>query len=349
MPATAERSARRSQARDFVRGIVVQSPWLPGAEFFGAHVNVREGLSGLRSIPPGSAVTIGNFDGVHIGHRHIVATCDALRARSRSGKVAVVTFEPHPLTVLKPDLAPPRLTLPDTKRALIEALGVDEYVVLAPTPDVLGLHAEAFWALLKDEARVAHLVEGESFTFGKARGGTVQKLREWSRGTDVSLHVVDPVETVMLDQQVVPVSSSVVRFLVDAGRMRDVARCLGRPYVLEGPVVKGHQRGRTIGIPTANLDCADLMVPADGVYAARCMLAGKSHAVALSIGTMPTFGPNQRQIEAHILDFDGDHYGQHLSVEVIDWVREQWKLPGIEALKAQIAKDIDAIRRIVRP
>ncbi|QOV90855.1 riboflavin biosynthesis protein RibF [Humisphaera borealis] len=312
-------------------------------------MNVREGLDGLRSLPPGSAVTIGNFDGVHLGHQHIIATCNALRPRSPSGKVAIVTFEPHPLTVLRPELAPPRLTMPATKQRLIADLGVDDYVVLAPTPDVLGLSAEAFWAILKDESRVAHLVEGESFTFGKARGGTVPKLREWSQGTSVTLHVVEPIETAMVDKQIAPLSSSLVRFLVDAGRMRDATTCLGRPYVLEGPVVKGHQRGRTIGIPTANLDCADLMVPTDGVYAASCTIGGQSHPVALSIGTMPTFGENKRQVEAHILDFDGDIYGQHLSVEVIDWVREQWKLPGIDALKAQIAKDIGVIRRIAGP
>ena len=236
-------------------------------------MNVREGLDGLRSLPPGSAVTIGNFDGVHLGHQHIIATCNALRGRSPSGKIAVVTFEPHPLTVLKPELAPPRLTMPPTKQR---------------TPDVLGLHAEAFWSILKDESRVAHLVEGESFTFGKARGGTVQKLREWSQGTGVSLHIVEPVETSMLDLQIAPLSSSLVRFLVDAGRMRDAANCLGRPYFLEGQVVKGHQRGRTIGIPTANLDCADLMIPTDGVYAARCQINGRAQPVALSIGTMPS-------------------------------------------------------------
>lgn len=305
----------------------------------------REGLQGLRSIPPGSAVTIGNFDGVHLGHQHIIETCDALRDQSPSGRIAVVTFEPHPLTVLKPELAPPRLTLPETKRRLLEALGVDEYITLAPSPDVLGVAAEQFWALLRDEAKVAHLVEGDTFTFGKGRGGTVQKLLEWSRGTSVQVHVAEPVARPMLDQQIAPVSSSLVRFLVDAGRVRDAAICLGRPYLLEGPVIKGHQRGRTIGIPTANLDCTELMIPADGVYAARCTLNGRDHAVALSIGTMPTFGENDRQVEAHILDFDGDLYGHHLSVEVIDWVREQWKLPGVDALKAQIARDVEVIRR----
>jgi len=311
-------------------------------------VNVREGLEGLRSLPSGSVVTIGNFDGIHLGHRQIIERCRALRDQSPGSRVTVVTFEPHPLTVLKPELAPPRLTLPATKRLMLEALGVDECVVLSPTPDVLGLTAEAFWMLLKHDARIAHLVEGETFTFGKGRGGTIRKLQEWARGTPVTIHVVSPVSRPMADQQIAPISSSLVRFLVDAGRMRDATVCLGRRYRLEGPVVKGHQRGRTIGIPTANLDCGELMIPADGVYAARCTIAGRDHAVALSIGTMPTFGENNRQVEAHILDFDGDLYGQHLSVEVLDWIREQWKLPGLEALKAQIARDVDLIRSVVR-
>jgi riboflavin kinase/FMN adenylyltransferase len=323
-------------------------------------VNVREGLDGLRSLPAGAVVTIGNFDGVHLGHRQILNTCDALRGRTLiggraaqgtaaagTGQVAVVTFEPHPLTVLRPELAPPRLTSPEVKRRLLADLGVDCCVVLPPTPDVLGLSAEAFWALLRDDARIGHLVEGEAFTFGKGRGGTMARLREWSIGTGVGVHVVPPVTRPLLDLKVVPVSSSLVRFLVAAGRVREAAICLGRPYALEGPVVQGYQRGRTIGVPTANLDCGDQLVPADGVYAARCAVGGTTYPVALSVGTMPTFGENRRQVEAFLLGFSGDLYGQVLRVEVLDWVREQWKLPGIDALQRQIAKDVDIVRRVV--
>jgi riboflavin kinase/FMN adenylyltransferase len=148
--------------------------------------------------------------------------------------------------------------------------------------------------------------------------------------------------------QVAPVSSSLVRFLVACGRVREAAICLGRPYALEGPVVKGFQRGRTIGVPTANLDCRDQLVPADGVYAARCAVGGTTYPVALSVGTMPTFaGENPRQVEAFLLGFSGDLYGHVLQVEVLDWVREQWKLPSIDALKRQIAKDVEEVRRVV--
>jgi riboflavin kinase / FMN adenylyltransferase len=309
---------------------------------------LREGLDGLRAISPDSVVSIGNFDGVHLGHRQIVRTCDALRAQSASGRVVVVTFEPHPLTVLKPELAPPRLTSPSTKRDLLASLGVDEYVVLPPTPDVLGFSAEAFWKLLKDESRVAHLVEGGTFTFGKGRGGTIARLREWSVGTDVGIHVVPSVAQPLLDLQIVPVSSSLIRFLIDGGRARDAAILLGRPYLLEGKIVPGRQRGRTIGAPTANLDCGEQLVPADGVYAARCTLDGTVYAVALSVGTMPTFGENQRQIEAFLLGFNGDLYGRILQVEVLDWVREQWKLGSAEALRVQIEKDASLIGEIVQ-
>ena len=309
-------------------------------------MNTHHGLDGLRRLPPGSVLSIGNFDGLHLGHREILRRASALRAASPSSRLAVATFEPHPLTVLRPDRAPPRLTPPDRKRDLLEQAGVDEYVVLPPTPDVLNLTAEQFWQVLRDEARPAHLVEGESFNFGKGRGGSIARLREWSAASNVRLHVVPPVTVALLDLQIVPASSSLVRWLVAHGRARDAAICLGRPYELVGPVVKGHQRGRTIGMPTANLDCRDQLVPADGVYAGRCEVNGRTYPAALSIGTMPTFGPNARQVEAHLVGFEGDLYGQTLRVEVLDWLRDQRKFKGIDALKAQLALDVrDVVTR----
>jgi riboflavin kinase/FMN adenylyltransferase len=140
--------------------------------------------------------------------------------------------------------------------------------------------------------------------------------------------------------QLAPVSSSMVRWLIAQGRVRDAAICLGRAFALEGQVIKGFQRGRAIGVPTANLDVGELMVPADGVYAGRCEVDGKAYPVALSIGTLPTFEENRRQIEAHLLGFDGDLYGKRIRVEVTDWVRDQRKFNGVEALKQQMARDI---------
>jgi riboflavin kinase/FMN adenylyltransferase len=167
----------------------------------------------------------------------------------------------------------------------------------------------------------------------------------------VEVNVIEPVSIALLDFTVVPVSSSLIRWLLFNGRVRDAAICTGRPFALEGSVVKGHQRGRTIGMPTANLDCRDQLVPADGVYAGRCRVGETVYAAAVSIGTMPTFGENQRQIEAYLLDFSGDLYGRVLRVELLDWVREQRKFGGVDALKARMAKDLEIVkdRMTIRP
>jgi riboflavin kinase/FMN adenylyltransferase len=217
---------------------------------------------------------------------------------------------------------------------------VDDLVELPPDPEVLNLTAEAFWAILRDEVRPTHIVEGKSFNFGKGRGGTIDKLRDWAAASPVKLEVIEGVSVPLLDLQVVEVNSSLIRWLTAYGRVRDTAICLGRAYSLRGDVIQGHQRGRTIGVPTANLRVTDQLIPADGVYAGRAIVNGKTYAAAVSIGTMPTFGENQRQVEAHLIGFDGDLYGTALEVELVDWIREQWKFAGVEALKAQMRRDI---------
>jgi riboflavin kinase/FMN adenylyltransferase len=306
-------------------------------------MRVLEGLAGLKQVPPGRVLSIGNFDGVHVGHERILHDGVAMKQAGKATGLSIVTFEPHPLTVLRPALAPPRLTPPAIKESLLAAAGVDELVVLPPTPDLLNLTAQDFWAILRDAVRPAHIIEGRSFTFGKARGGTVEKLVEWARGTEVTIEVAEAVEVTLLNLQVVEVNSSLIRWLLSHGRVRDAAICLGRPYVLEGPVVKGFQRGRTIGVPTANVDCGDQMIPADGVYAARTEVDGVQYPMALSVGTLPTFGEHERQVEGHIVGFNGDIYGRTLRIEVTDWIREQQKYSSIELLKEQIARDIDEI------
>ena len=306
-------------------------------------MTILEGIDGLKRLPAGAVVSIGNFDGIHLGHRQILRTAADLRRAANAPALAVVTFEPHPLTVLRPEAAPPRLTPPALKRELLASAGASHLVVLPPEPAVLGMTAEQFWATLRDDVRPSHLVEGRSFTFGKGRAGTVDRLREWSAPTAVRLHVVDPVSVPLLDLSVVPVSSSVIRWLLLHGRARDAAVCLGRPYALEGQIIKGHQRGRAIGVPTANLDCGDQLVPCEGVYAARCDVDGRTCPAALSIGTMPTFGANAPQVEAHLIGYDGDLYGRTLRVEVLEWLREQREYRGIDALKAAIARDLGEV------
>lgn len=304
-------------------------------------MRVLNGIDGLKAVTRGAVLSVGNFDGMHLGHRKLLETARALPG---GGKVAVVTFEPHPLTVLKPEFAPPRLTAPAVKRELLEQAGVDEYVVLPPSPEVLGLTAEAFWAILRDEVQPTHMVEGADFNFGKGRGGNISRLRDWAAESAIQLHVLDAVKVPLLDLSVVSVSSSLIRWLLSYGRARDVAICMGRAYALRGKVVEGFRRGRELGVPTANMQCDEQMIPADGVYAARCIIDGVAYPVALSIGTLPTFDETRRQIEAHLIGFNGDLYGRTIEVEVIDWLREQRKFPGLHALKVQIALDLESAR-----
>jgi len=307
-------------------------------------MRLLQGLPGLRHLPPGAVLSIGNFDGIHLGHQHILSLARRLAA---GAELAVATFEPHPFTVLRPDKVPPRLTPPPVKRELLERAGVNVLVELAPTRDVLDLTAEQFWHILRDEVRPSHMVEGSSFTFGKGRGGTIDTLRTWAAESAVRLHVVDPVTVPLLDLHVVSVSSSLIRWLVHHGRVRDAAICLARPYVLQGHVIHGAHRGRGLGTPTANLHCTEQLIPADGVYAGRCAVVdGATYPAAVSIGTNPTFGEHARQVEAHLIGFQGNLYDRELAVELLDWEREQWKFHSVDELKSQITRDLQwTVRR----
>jgi riboflavin kinase/FMN adenylyltransferase len=307
-------------------------------------MRTRHGISALAELPRGCVLSIGNFDGVHLGHQRLIAAMRSL-AEQRHAAVVLVTFEPHPLTVLRPHLAPPRLSGAKLKTELLLEAGVDQLLVLPPTEEVLGLTAERFWALIRDSLAPTHVVEGRSFNFGKDRGGTIERLRGWCGDAGIGLTVLEDVEAVLCDRTVVPVSSTLVRWLVAHGRMRDVIRCTGRPYAIEGVVVAGFQRGRTIGVPTANLRIDDQLVPGFGVYGGTCRVGGRRFPVALSVGILPTFGDQVLQIEAHLLGFDGDLYGQTLRVELHEWIRGQLKFPSLEALKRQLARDLDDVRR----
>lgn len=307
-------------------------------------MNVVHGIEGLRQLPHGLVLSVGNYDGIHLGHQHILRAMRHLHDERNGAGLAVVTFEPHPLTVLRPEVAPPRLTPSALKQQLLADAGVDHLAILAPTKEVLNLTAEDFWKILRDEVRPVAMVEGGSFNFGKGRGGNIEKLREWAADSPIDLRVAEAVTVPLTDLWIVPVSSSLIRWLLGHGRARDAAICLGHPYTLVGKIVQGYQRGKSIGVPTANLDCDDQMVPLDGVYAGRCTVDGALYPAAVSIGTMPTFGNNRRQIEAHLIGFDGDLYGRTLHLELIDWLREQRKYPSVEQLQVQLRRDIEQVR-----
>lgn len=307
-------------------------------------MQVLQGLDGLRSLPEGAVITIGNYDGVHVGHAAIIAR---MRELASSAPTAVVTFEPHPLTVLRPQLAPPRLSTAYRKEQLIAAAGVSHLVILPPNEDVLGLTAEEFWHILRDHTKPSHIVEGGTFNFGKDRGGTIERLVDWASSTSIQVHREPSQTRVLTDRSVVDVSSSTIRWLLGYGRVVDASRCLGRTFELTGRVMKGFQRGRTIGVPTANLDCGDHLIPADGVYAGRCQLDRRSYPAAVSIGSTPTFDRARYQVEVHLVGYSGNLYDRSINVELIDWVRDQMKFPNVDALRAQLARDIHRVAQAV--
>jgi riboflavin kinase/FMN adenylyltransferase len=317
---------------------------IPHSTFHNQPMIIEQGLDALRRTPRGSVMSVGNFDGVHLGHRRILVAA----REAAAAEIVVVTFEPHPLTVLRPALAPPQLSSPQLKHSLLASLGVHRLIILPPSADVLGTTAEAFYNILRDETRVAHLVEGNDFNFGKGRGGNIDRLRDWCARDELQLTVVEDVSVTLSDRSSIPVSSSITRWLIAHGRVADAALCLARPYQVEGVVVGGEKRGRTIGFPTANISSPEApTLLADGVYAGRCRIDGEPYAVALSVGSNPTFNGPAVTVEAYLLDFAGDLYGRALSVEVVAWVRDQEKFPSVQTLVEQLHRDVARVREML--
>ena len=297
-----------------------------------------------------SVLSIGTFDGVHLGHQSLIHRAREIADRHPGTRVVALVFKPNPLEVLRPEQAPPRLSMFEQRKQWILAAGADEVVRLEPTPAFLAETPEQFVRWCVEKFNPIAFVEGEDFHFGRARAGTNALLAEFGRALGFTVSVV-PTRTVALtDHQLVPARSTMVRWLLGSGRARDAAIVLGRPYELNGTVVRGDRRGRTIGFPTANLDTPTL-IPADGVYAAAAHLPdGRALPAALSIGTKPTFGTHARTAEAFLLQPDVNtrtwapipglaEYGWPLRLELLAWVREQVRFDTLPALLAQMERD----------
>ncbi|SCG77785.1 bifunctional riboflavin kinase/FAD synthetase [Micromonospora humi] len=302
---------------------------------------------GYEAAPGGwgrSVVTIGVFDGVHQGHQATIGHAVA-RARELGVKSVVVTFDPHPAEVVRPGSHPAVLTEPARKAELIEALGVDVLCVVPFTVEFSRLPAEAFvHDILVEHLHAALVVVGDNFRFGHRAAGDVALLERLGRTFGFGVEgapLVAEAGTVF--------SSTYIRSCVDAGDVRAAAAALGRPHRVEGVVVRGDQRGRELGYPTANLlTHRYAAVPADGVYAARLVRrGGEPLAAAVSIGTNPTFSGRERRVEAYALDFSGDLYGERLALDFVAHLREQRTYDAIEPLVAQIAEDVERTRRVV--
>lgn len=286
----------------------------------------------------GAAACLGNFDGVHVGHQALFT------AARQHGKVVAVTFWPHPGKVLQPQLAPRLIVSHARKLELLEAAGADFTVVQAFSIDYAKTTPAQFEASLFDGLGVGAVVVGTDFTYGQKRAGTVATLTEAAKARGAKVVAVAPVTI-----EGVVVSSSKIREYVLEGRVEAAARFLSRPFDLDGVVVPGAGRGRTIGFPTANIDTANELRPAPGVYAVRVRVPGDEQARggAANIGVKPTFGGGEVTIEAHLFDYSGDLYGKRLRVEFLERLRAEKRFASASELSAQIARDLEAARAAV--
>ncbi|HUL49053.1 MAG TPA: bifunctional riboflavin kinase/FAD synthetase [Gemmatimonadales bacterium] len=293
-----------------------------------------------------AAVTVGSFDGVHCGHQSVLAEL-IRQAKARRLESLVITFDRHPLEVVNPQAAPRLLTLAGEKRALLLEYGVDRVELLPFTAELSRLAPEEFTRdVLRARFGMQYLVLGYDHGFGRGRTGDVELLRRLGTSEGFS---VDEVDAVRDGSE--PISSSRVRTALAHGDLAAAARWLGRPYSLMGTVERGAGRGRTIGVPTLNLASPDprKLLPPDGVYAVRVNWRGTRYGGMMNQGPRPTFGVAERALEVHLFDFDGDLYGETVTVEWIRRLRDVQTFPSRDALVAQLGRDAQAARESLNP
>ena len=296
-------------------------------------------MSHLPPLARGTTVTVGSFDGVHLGHQAVLREI-ARRAEARGRKSVLVTFEPHPLEVVNPQAAPPLLTTDAERREMLAQLPLDYVFFLRFDRHLAAMSPEEFVdQVLLERCRMRELVIGHDHGFGRGRSGDVETLRRLGaeRGFDV-----DVVEVVDSGDQ--HVSSSRIRRAVAGGDLATAARMLGRPYQVSGQVTPGERRGRLLGVPTINLSTLppQKLLPPDGVYAVRVEWRGGRLDGMMNQGPKPTFADGRRTLEAHLFDFEGDLYGEWVRVEWVERLRDVERFPSVEALKQQL--DHDRIR-----
>ncbi len=307
---------------------------------------IVRGLAGVERVP--SALAIGFFDGVHVGHQALIQRAVA-RAEERGLRSIALTFDPHPMAVLRPERAP-RLLMTAERRAQIlrDECGVDLVVLLPFDAERARQTAEAFehdviYDLL--DARV--VVVGDNFRFGAQAAGDTQTLEDLCEPRGVDVEVLDLVRSM----DGVQVSSTAIRrALTEDGDVAWAGLALGRPYAIEGTVVHGDQRGRTIGFPTANVEVSpERLVPARGVYAGWAFVEGERTAMVTNIGTRPTFDGDGTTIEVHLLDVARDLYDLEVEAVFVDRIRDEVRFGSVDELVAQIGRDVETARRLLRP
>ncbi len=291
----------------------------------------------------GSVVTIGNFDGIHIGHQAILQQARA-EADRLNVPVVVVSFEPHPGKVLFPQKAPEIIKTNKQKRDLLRANGVDYYFVLQFTPEFSRMEPETFIEeILVGTLGASAILVGEGFAFGRKRRGSVTMLREM--GTAHGYEVV-PVSHVEVDGEVV--SSSRIRTLLKNGRIRQANQLLGRRYYMEGIVIRGERLGRKLGYPTANIMSENELVPMLGVYTTYTTVGDVRYDSVTNIGLKPTFGGKKIIVETHLFGFDREIYGERIRIEYLSFIRPEVKFEHVDELVAEIGRDCEIARRVLR-
>lgn len=282
-----------------------------------------------------TVLTLGVFDGLHIGHQRIMETVFE-RAKAAGAVPTAITFDPHPRAILHPKSAPPLLQTLDQRLANFEVLGIEQAIVIPFTPEFSQQPAENFLTdIIRDRLHAKEVYLGKGFAFGKGRGGNIDLLREKSAELGF---VADEVDEVQL--RGIRVSSSAIRRLLADGRVNLARRMLGRPYGVEGVIIRGNRRGHTIGFPTANLKPHNRVIPRFGVYATATLIDGIWRKSITNIGVRPTFESDaDPSIETYVFDFDGDLYGNVLRVRFLHRIRDEKKFNGIDELKSQIERD----------
>ena len=321
-------------------------------------VEVTPSLAEFTGIEKGCVLTIGNFDGVHIGHQQILSAAKETTAKRRT-QLVVMTFEPHPLAVLRPQQKLDLLTSLAFKKHLIAKAGADCLLLVKSTPELLTLSPDEFVErFISKGIQPSIVVEGESFNFGSRRDGNVHTLQQMGKENGFFVSVIEAKEIKLSTGQTVKVSSTVIRNMLKSGQVADAALALTRPYRLIGQIIPGRGKGKQLGFPTANMGPTDQLVPAEGVYAGFVQIGDSEKDVcaataklpaALSIGTAQTLGTDYpRLIEAHILTGRvGDLQGKYLAMDFIHRIRSQQKFDTEKDLAEQIAKDCKTAKQIL--
>jgi len=304
--------------------------------------NTAMQLSEPSAVLKGGVFALGNFDGVHRGHQAVVKT-SVEKARGMGAPARVLTLEPHPRSVFKPNIPPFRLTPPAAKTRFLRAMGIEDVIVLPFTQEFSHLPAQDFvQKILIENYGAQHVVAGFDFVFGHLRGGNMQNLRNWLAPHGIGVTEVTPFR----DARGEVMSSSRTREALQAGDLRTAEHILGRPWSIAGTIQHGAERGRSMSVPTANIFLGEYLRPKFGVYVVNAGPVNRplKHQGVANIGSRPTVDGKTEMLEFHLFDFDGDIYGQEWEVELVDFIRPEQNFPDMEALRQQIMQDIETAK-----